>query len=263
MDLPDNLFTLNPEVPWRIDQGFNTCIDFCIWVLEIDGLHVPPFDQHPEGNRILQDKGLNADSWQQWLATVVILQEPILLQYKYFPEPSLLIEEQLNGINWMYSELTQHPEWSNQQIDLPAIRSSLLKQFSSLERQYQSAIAQVSHISGNPLDYIERPFDVFPGSPEVREILVSLWQRYQEICEKERVDTPNQRGGGRVLGNGDKNELWGLEYLNIHKVRYPIAVEYYIPPASVIVSLANDLASSGEFYALVERAARRFVQTND
>lgn len=78
MDIPDNLFTLNPEVPWAIDQSFNTFVDFCIWVLEIDGLQVPPFDQHPEGNRILQNQGLNADNWRQWLATVVALQDWIL-----------------------------------------------------------------------------------------------------------------------------------------------------------------------------------------
>lgn len=190
MDIPDNLFTLNPEVPWRIDQGFDTSIDFCIWVLEVDGLHVPPFDQHPEGNRILQDKGLNADSWRQWLATVVMLQEPILMQYAFYPNPSLLIEERLNGFNWMYLESQKYPEWSNQQIDLSAIRSSLESHLSIYEHQYQAVIEQLSHISGNPIDYIDKPFDVFPDSPEIRELLASLWQSYQQICEQERVETP-------------------------------------------------------------------------
>ena len=169
MDLPDNLFTLNPEVPWRIDQGFNDFVDFCIWVLEIDGLRVPPFDQHPEGNKILQDIGLNADSWRQWLATVVALQDSILMHYEFFPDQSSWVEEELNIVNRLYLQSQQDPELSNQKIDLSAIRLSLLNHASTHEQQYQAAIAQLSHIPGKLIDYIDKPFDVFPGSPEVRE----------------------------------------------------------------------------------------------
>jgi hypothetical protein len=37
---------------------FDSQIDFCIWLLELDGLQVSPFDRHPNGNRILQGKGI-------------------------------------------------------------------------------------------------------------------------------------------------------------------------------------------------------------
>jgi hypothetical protein len=49
-------------------------VDFCIWVLEVDGLHVPPFDQHPEGDGSLRAAGLDAEAWQSWLTRVVNLQ---------------------------------------------------------------------------------------------------------------------------------------------------------------------------------------------
>lgn len=160
----------------------------------------------------------------------------------------------------MYLQAKQDPEWSNQQIDLPAIRSSLLSQYAVSEQRYQKAVAQVSHLSGNFIDYIEKPFDVFLGSPEIKETLVSLWENYKQICEQERAEMPYQRGTSRTTG--DTTKIWGLEYLKIYKVRYPVAIEYFVPPASVIVSLANDLESNGEFYALVERAARRFVQSD-
>ena len=256
-----NLFTLKPELSWRIDQSFNPYVDFCIWVLEIDGLRVPPFDQHPEGNRILQNQGLNADSWQKWLTTVVALQDWILRWHELCPNESLFIEEQLNNFNAVYLKAKQDPEWSNQQIDLPAIRSSLLNYCSVYERQYQAAITQVSHIPGNPLDYIERPFDVFPDSPEIKEILVSLWQRYQQICEQERAETSYQKATSKTTGGTTK--IWGYEYLNIYKVRYTIPLQHFVPSVSVIISLGNKLVShSDNLYVSEGYAPMTFVQIN-
>ncbi len=54
--------------------GFNMMVDFCIWVLETDGLQVTPFDQHPDGDGSLRAVGLNAEGWQSWLIRVVNLQ---------------------------------------------------------------------------------------------------------------------------------------------------------------------------------------------
>jgi hypothetical protein len=133
------MFTLQPEIPWRIDHGFNADVDFCIWVLELDGLHIPPFDQHREGNSELQTKGLDAESWRNWLATVVALQDSILLLNNYSQNQQLLVEEQLTNCNTIHSMLVQQPEWSNEQIDLPTLRSMLDSQYVSYEQQYQAA----------------------------------------------------------------------------------------------------------------------------
>jgi hypothetical protein len=46
------------EKPWYCSYRFNMSVDFCIWVLESDGLRVLPFDQHPSGagiSRIIRD----------------------------------------------------------------------------------------------------------------------------------------------------------------------------------------------------------------
>jgi hypothetical protein len=49
-------------------------VDFCIWVLETDGLQVAPFDQHSDGDGSLRAVGLNAVNWQSWLIRVANLQ---------------------------------------------------------------------------------------------------------------------------------------------------------------------------------------------
>lgn len=54
---------------------FNIAVDFCVWILETDGLHVPPFDKHPNGDNAFQKQGLDAASWSIWLNDVILLQE--------------------------------------------------------------------------------------------------------------------------------------------------------------------------------------------
>lgn len=57
------MLNLNLNEPgWGYGVKFSGPIDFCIWVLETDGLRVPPFDQHPEGNKALRTRGLEAEA---------------------------------------------------------------------------------------------------------------------------------------------------------------------------------------------------------
>ena len=63
---------------WHYGTGFAGGVDFCLWVLEQDGLRVPPFDRHPDGDGRLREAGLDADAWFAWLHQVVaVIDEPI------------------------------------------------------------------------------------------------------------------------------------------------------------------------------------------
>jgi hypothetical protein len=57
---------LHARNSWHYRQGFDPTVDFCLWVLQVDGLHVPPFDQHPDGDGSLRALGMTEDSWQTW-----------------------------------------------------------------------------------------------------------------------------------------------------------------------------------------------------
>jgi hypothetical protein len=50
-------------------------VDFCIWVLEVDGLRVPPFDSHAVGDASLRSVGFDEGEWQSWLIRVINLQD--------------------------------------------------------------------------------------------------------------------------------------------------------------------------------------------
>jgi hypothetical protein len=45
----------------------NQYLEFCLWVLEVDGLTVGPFDQHSDGNGELRALGMTPDLWRNWL----------------------------------------------------------------------------------------------------------------------------------------------------------------------------------------------------
>jgi len=62
------------ENSWSFSHSFEMTVDFCVWVLEKDGLQVPPFDAHPEGDGTLRSVGLQAQEWRSWIAQVVQLQ---------------------------------------------------------------------------------------------------------------------------------------------------------------------------------------------
>lgn len=66
---------LHSRNSWFYSLGFNIMVDFCIWTLEVDGLHVSPFDQHPDGDGSIRAAGLDAGDWQSWLLRVINLQK--------------------------------------------------------------------------------------------------------------------------------------------------------------------------------------------
>jgi hypothetical protein len=60
---------------WVIHSAFSSEIDFLIWLLEVDGLKVSPFDQHSEGNFCLRDQGMTEEMWLSWFTTTVLLSD--------------------------------------------------------------------------------------------------------------------------------------------------------------------------------------------
>jgi hypothetical protein len=51
---------------WHYRLGPDPDVDFCVWVIEQDGLPVPPFDRRPDGDGALRAAGLDAASWRRW-----------------------------------------------------------------------------------------------------------------------------------------------------------------------------------------------------
>ena len=65
------------EPAWQWSSDLNLGVNFCVWVLQGDGLAVPPFDRHPAGTLVLQQAGLTADAWRAWVQNVVNRQDAL------------------------------------------------------------------------------------------------------------------------------------------------------------------------------------------
>lgn len=58
---------------WHLRIDPEGGVGFCVWALQGDGLRVPPFDRHPDGDGSLRAAGLTAEHWWAWFAAVLDL----------------------------------------------------------------------------------------------------------------------------------------------------------------------------------------------
>jgi hypothetical protein len=65
------MFVKGTTQPWYLSQDTSEALDFCFHVLQEDGLPVPPFNRHPDGDGSLRAAGMTAESWQAWLMDVL------------------------------------------------------------------------------------------------------------------------------------------------------------------------------------------------
>ncbi|MGF1490006.1 MAG: hypothetical protein ACFBSE_23205 [Prochloraceae cyanobacterium] len=201
---------------FRIDFGFNSAIDFCIWVLELDGLLSRPFNQHLRGNGLLSKQGMDRSSWKNWLATVVALQDPILTSEAMIASKRSFMNDRLTDVEKIIAELKKHLEWADEPDDRDNQMYNLAIQIESLQRQYQAALSAVKHLPENPSYYLDRPFAAFLGSKTIKQSLAGLWQEYKKICQKERIEPIRADRFTKTRISDPNYRFDRIEYLNIY-----------------------------------------------
>lgn len=63
---------------WHRTEILSLGVGFAVWVLQIDGLRVPPFVAHDEGDGGLRALGLDPSSWRAWIAAIVHAEDSFL-----------------------------------------------------------------------------------------------------------------------------------------------------------------------------------------
>lgn len=257
------MFSSN-EISWSPRFQFRKFIDFCIWVLELDGLRVAPFDQHPPGNMLLQARGLNVLTWQAWFEKVVTLQDMRLQRFLTLDSKQDSVNQDLQIINTAVSS-------ASLKTDLTGLSALLEAEWDREGQSYQQALSQIGELPPIDLQHYSPP-DLWMGEPAVKELLKELWQQYSQVSEKrgrqmreseQRAIVPNSISSQKI------QKLWKdlqpykarLEGLMVYQVNYPAPVEYLIPPVSVVLSFQNGLLDSDEFRECVLRAAQKLAQT--
>ena len=254
------MIPLNGEKPQMININFNIDIDYCVWILEFDGLLVSPFNHHPDGNSILRDRGLDESSWRSWLEKVVFTQDQRLnFQVKDIKQSA---SEKINRFERMASEndnIKPHLQ------DRKQLEKAIEYQLTWQEEQYQKASKLVEKKS-----IYREPANVWTENSATAQLLWQIWEIYRSKHAAKRrkfyvengiklSDSQTYMNDAQKLSKKLSSYFSHLDVLEIYLVDYPALIEYPVPPVSGILSIKNGLPYTYSFCESVERIANKLV----
>lgn len=266
------MFILGSSTPqWIIHSGFSSSVDFCIWVLEVDGLRVPLFDRHIQGNRKLQDKGMDAQSWSKWFLRVVLLEDQRLNWQKTalpLAAENYVDREQVKAIaQTVYPDLLLEMADS----DLLAEQDAQYRNWEQLH--YQQAVTAARQIFGDvepPSRSSIRPPDIWQGEIAVRDLLREMWSFYYSKVfssrEQQLANNDPEYFSSSLFDrvykriNPPAKEIAALE---LYFVAYFEPVEQLIHPASVVLSIPKKTSDIPLLVDRIVHAAERLIQLTD
>ncbi len=68
------MFPAGSSDRWFWSEDALPPLAFCVHALVHDGLQVPPFDRHPDGDGALRGRGMDAQTWRTWVSAAVAAQ---------------------------------------------------------------------------------------------------------------------------------------------------------------------------------------------
>ena len=268
-----NLNLTSDEEPqtWVFSHGYDFYIDFFVWVLEVDGLQVPPFDRHPEGDRSLRSHGMTPQSWQLWLTKT--------LQHLHYGR--LLLNYRQIGRQNFQPRIKQFAldAAKNNNLDPTVVEAKLERHFARQEEAQQKVLAAARQIYGDatpPDVQRDKPPSIWEGEPAVAERLRELWSEFQLITQQRKshwdwfVNRKSEDYEPKTRQEGGERTLWArlqpyhpnLSTLKIYLIAYPQSVEYLAPPISLLLSASPESRTRQLFDERVVQATARLAQIN-
>lgn len=214
----------------RIGMELNDEVDFCVWILVVDGLQVTPFDRHPHGDGSLRALGLTQQSWRAWGARVVKAAEA---RTKWTLDDDVASDNEFDEMLARILRLSagDGPIWMRA---MKAIRAGgiLVGHFCRMVLG-----ARASHETLPQLD----PIEEWSGEDTVRERLAELWAMYKELPAYVRQ---GGKARARLFGSWDyvqmRRGLWkgsGREHF-VFLVNYAEPVRYRMSGTTALLSMA-------------------------
>jgi hypothetical protein len=218
---------LHSRNSWHYHQGSDPTVDFCLWVLQVDGLHVPPFDRHPDGDGSLRALGLTEDSWQTWFLRVLDSTQR---------ERDV---EQLRQLHMAeYLKISNEPDMEH------------------LQRRYQAESLKIS--TDPPLPPPPEFYHYqasWSGSIAVKNRLIGLEEQYKQVAsqrhglseEVERTLLREEQKAATRLYDELKPYHNHLPPLNIYLAKYEYPLDYLVSPATLLITIQEGQPGFQEF----------------
>ncbi|MFL5703632.1 MAG: hypothetical protein ACJ8AG_12510 [Ktedonobacteraceae bacterium] len=230
------MFHLETTDPWILQCDFRAAVDFCVWVLERDGLRVAPFDRHEEGDGSLRSVGLTADEWRQWYTEVIQIQDQM----------DRASQQQFRS--WS-GEMRRHHEQQAQPISHP----------------FDLPLPPPLDLPPELTSKSSHPSEIWNGKTAVGKRLEELWRYYSSSSNKRKYWQWSD-----VRTRQLTNQLWHevqpystkLETLLIRFVRYPYQADDCVPPVSIVIASTEEHLDAEDFrrrvlYTVEELIARK------
>lgn len=247
---------LHSRNPWSYKEGPEPTLNFCLWVLQVDGLRVPPFDQHPDGDGSLRALGLTAEDWQSWFLRAL--------------DP-------------------EQGEQDRKQIQQQAMEEYLkISGEPDLEHLKQRYRAEQLKISKDPPlpppPEFHYPYHAsWNGNIAIRNQLIELQKEYRHRQLSDQLDKlfnslfraeikEELRSGIRLYDELKSSFASRLPTLTVHHVAYAYPLDYIIPPTTVVMTIQEGqpdlqehrervLAAAAELAARPGRSSKQSLYT--
>jgi hypothetical protein len=260
---------------WDCSSGYKSHVDFLVWVLEIDGLHIPPFNQHPQGDQSLKSRRITADLWKSWMTQV--------LQYFYYDNVFSCRNSSVLQGNQNYQALLNQRALElaeRQNIDQSAVEEKLTRYAARQQAEAEQLLEEAQQFYGGvmpPHLYPNNFPSIWTGESTLIDRLQELWAEFQSIYQQRRsqwdwLDLPQSINYQPELPPeaGERRDLWAqlkpyqahLRTLKVYLVAYPYTVSYAQPPVSCLISVSPESQRRQLFYDQATQAAQKLVQLN-
>jgi hypothetical protein len=234
---------LHSRNSWHYSQGSDSTVDFCLWVLQVDGLRVPPFDQHPDGDGSLRALGLTEDAWQNWFLRVL---DPV--------------------------QSKQDREQLRQRHLAEYLKIAGIPDLEHLQQRHQAEQLKVSTEPPlPPPPEFHYNLASWNGSTAIKDKLIELekqfkqsaGQREQIIREVERALNREERKATTRLYDELKPYHNRIPPLNICFVAYVSPLDYLIAPATLLMTVQEGQPGHQEFRERVLAAVAELATCSD
>jgi hypothetical protein len=215
------MFSIFSDNRWSYGLGVNDEIDFCVWVLQQDGLYVPPFEYHTGGDGSLRAVGLNEAGWQQWLYAIID-------QQNQFDQGRL---DSLASLPHM------SPKFWRKNMDAKALAQETQER---LERWVHHTRSLPPH---------KEPPELYPGNADLKTRLQELWEQYTlSVTSLRRQREMKLHSKWNLAESVRGKRLWDelqvyqkkLPTFSIHLVGYPQSINYLLPPTTLLLTFSDN-----------------------
>lgn len=227
---------LHSRTSWHYRQRPDPTVEFCLWVLHVDGLRVPPFDQHPDGYGSLRALGLTEDAWQTWFLRALD------------PVQSRRDVEHLWQVGLAeYLKISGEPDLEH------------------LKRRYRAEQSTDPPLPAPPEFHHYQAS--WQGSLAIKSKLIELEPHYRQIADQrerllaevEQAMYREERKATLQLYDELKPSHRRLPALNICFVTYASPLDYLIAPATLLMTIQEGQPEFQEFRERVLAAVAELV----